>query len=287
MTIPYAEVIGDPIAHSKSPLIHKFWLDSLGLPGGYRAVKLGAADLPAYLADRRQDGRWLGCNITAPLKEAALSHVDWLHPLADRDAPLEAGAGAINTLVKGAGRKLAGFNTDVAGVIETVRRLEAPGLQSHRLSYIIGAGGAARAAIVALSRTDYGNWFFFNRTVEKAKQLSSEFRGHHTDGFGLDELNARTDPASSILVVNATPMGMTGQPPVPIDLNLMPRASIVLDMVYDPVETPLVRAAKKLDMRVIDGLDMLVAQAAPAFELLFGVPAPRDHDVELRELLTS
>jgi shikimate dehydrogenase len=285
MGVPYAEVIGDPIAHSKSPLIHKFWLDELGLPGGYRAVRVTAAELPDYFAERRRDARWLGCNVTAPLKEAAVAQIDWLHPLADRNAPLEAGAGAINTVVKGGDGRLAGFNTDLAGVIEAVRRREAPENPQDALSYIIGAGGAARAATVGLARTAYGNRFFYNRTPDKARSLSAEFKGHYCDGFGLERLNDPTDAQTSILIVNATPMGMIGQPSVPIDLNLMPRRSIVFDMAYEPVETPLIKAAREQDMRVIDGLEMLIGQAAPAFALLFGVPAPRRHDAELREIL--
>jgi shikimate dehydrogenase len=284
---PYAEVIGDPIEHSKSPLIHKYWLDQVGLPGGYRAVRVAPTELDDYLAERRRDARWRGCNITAPLKRVAVAHADWLHSLADADAPLEAGAGAINLIVKGGRGRLAGFNTDVVGVTETVQRLPWPKDAERCLSYIIGAGGAARAAVVGLSRTRYGNWFFFNRSVEKAEALSTEFRGHPRDGFGLDALNDPTDRAQPILIVNATPMGMAGQPPVPIDLDLVPRTSTVFDMVYAPPETPLVSAAREVGLQVIDGLDLLIAQAAPAFELLFGVAAPRRHDAELRGLLTS
>jgi shikimate dehydrogenase len=283
---PYAEVIGDPVAHSKSPQIFKFWLDCVGLPGGYRAIGVPSAELGGYLADRRRDARWLGCSITAPLKQAALAHLDWLQPLADANAPLEAGAGAVNLIVKGGTGRLAGFNTDVAAVIETVQRLPSRGTQDG-LSYIIGAGGAARAAAVGLSRTRYGNCFFFNRSMEKAQALSNEFRGYPGDGYGLDALNDPVDPSRPIMVVNATPMGMAGQPPAPIDLAPLPRTSIIFEMVYSPLETPLVKAARGLGLQVIDGLDMLIAQAAPAFELLFNVAAPREHDAELRERLTS
>lgn len=284
---PYAEVIGDPIEHSRSPITHKFWLDCLGLPGGYRAVRVAQSELTDYLADRRRDARWLGCSVTAPLKQAAVAQVDWLHSLADADAPLEAGAGAVNLIVKGGGRRLAGFNTDVAGIIETVQRLSWPPGPERGLSYIIGAGGAARAAAVGLSRTRYGNCFFYNRSVEKAEALSNEFRGHPRDGFGFDALNDPTDPSQPILVVNATPMGMAGQPEVPIDLAVLPQGSAVFDMVYTPLETGLIKAAHALGLQVIDGLDLLIAQAAPAFALLFGVAAPRDRNAELRAMLAS
>ncbi|HEX8578462.1 MAG TPA: shikimate dehydrogenase [Allosphingosinicella sp.] len=287
MPVPYAEVIGDPIAHSKSPLIHQFWLGKLGIKADYRRSRVSAADLPSYLKTKRADPWWLGCNVTAPLKQLALPHVDWLQSLAHKDAPLAAGVGALNAIVRGAEGRLAGFNTDVIGVLEALDRGVGTKNPAHALSYIIGAGGAARAATVALDQTAYGSRFFFNRTPEKAQAMSSEFRGHPGDGFGLDRLNDPTDADSSILVVNATPMGMVGHPPVPIDFDNFPVTSTVLDMVYEPIETPLIAAAKRRGLSVIDGMAMLIGQAAPAFQLFFGAHAPREHDEELRRLLTS
>jgi len=285
MGIPYAEVIGDPIAHSKSPLIHNFWLDKLRLRADYRSTRVSPPEMGAYLSERRKDPAWLGCNVTAPLKEAALEGVDWLQRLADKASPLAPGVGAINTIVRHAD-VLAGFNTDVFGILELAREIRLLPETKYPVSHIIGAGGAARAAAVALSATPFGSWFFFNRDAAKARNLSAEFRGHPGDGFGLERLN-EPQRTSSVLVVNATPMGMIGQPQVPIDLNLLSRNSIIFDMVYEPVETSLILQARELGLRVIDGLEMLVGQAAPAFELLFGVAAPRQHDPELRELLTA
>ena len=287
MGTPYAEVIGDPIAHSKSPLIHRFWLGKLRLEGEFYAVRVTKDSLHTYLSLRRSDPNWRGCNITSPLKEAAIAEAEWLDPMADKDDPYEAGAGAINTLVPSDDKGLRGYSTDAFAVRNLVlARIPAPPPGAYAISHIIGAGGAARAATRGLLDTPYGNPFFYNRTEARAQDLSIEHRGQPQDGYPLAALN---DPPgdSPMLIVNATPMGMTGYPPVPIDLAPLPSTAVILDMVYTPVETPLVRAAKALGLQVIDGLDMLVEQAAPAFQFFFGASAPRQHDAELRELLTS
>jgi shikimate dehydrogenase len=289
--IPYAEVIGDPIAHSKSPIIHEFWLKKTRRRGQYRRCAVTTGELDKYFAERRRDPLWVGCNITAPHKIAAVQQVDWLHPLADFDAVFEPGVGAINAVVRDSHGRLAGFNTDVAGVREALARLEPPPHSPHfgAVTYIIGAGGAARAAAVAVMGTPYERSFFYNRTLEKAQELSREFAGGSYSAFDLAELDHPVHPhgpQQTILIVNASRMGMAGQPPVPFDLTPLSRTCIVFDMVYEPLETPLLASAKALGMRVIDGLDMLIGQAAVAFELFFGAKAPREHDAELRELLT-
>jgi shikimate dehydrogenase len=288
MGAPYAEVIGDPIAHSKSPLIHKFWLEKLGIEGDYRAHRLRVGELRAYFAARRADPDWRGCNVTMPLKPAALWHPDFI----DKGSHL---AQASNCIAWDQGR-LFGFNTDISGFVTCLEPLLTI-LQSeghadlHLGADLIGAGGAARAAAIALEREfPRVAMSFFNRTPAKAEAMSQEFRGHPDNGFGLDRLRGYPERQGSYLVVtiliNATPMGMEGHAPVPVDLATYGEHTIVYDLVYHPVETPLLRDARARGLRTISGLEMLVEQAARAFELFFGRPAPRGYDAELMETLT-
>lgn len=301
MSRPYAEVIGDPVAHSKSPLIHGFWLAKLGMAAEYRRCRVRADELPGYFGDRRGDPAWRGCNVTMPHKLAVAGLVDGCD---GRVAEVE----AINTVHRADGT-LRGTNTDVDGITEPllrfpVRAAKPPTyplkeIHSH-LALIVGAGGAARAAAGGALAAGW-NPFFFNRTVEGAREMSRIFRGHAGDGFGLEELvgpnRVEGHPGHSgaadqphfahYLLVNASAMGMTGYPALPIDMSTYPDDTIVFDLVYSPLETPLLTAARQHGLRTIDGLQMLVAQAAAAFALFFGAPAPREHDAELRAILTA
>lgn len=286
MTRPYAEVIGDPIAQSKSPLIHGFWIDQLGLDAEYRATHVTSELLPAFLAQRRADPAWRGCNVTMPHKLAALDLVD--------DIDMSARTiGALNVVVPREGR-LVGHNTDVGGVAGPLARAEfvIGGYADHVATYtqIIGAGGAARAAAAAC-QTDME---FYNRDAAKARALSVECGLPEWFGQGLEALgpirnegDAASDQRYSHIVINATSMGMAGKPPVPIDLSAYYPDTIVFDMVYAPLETPLLRQGHELGLRTVDGLEMLVAQAALAFEILFGTEPPRDRDDDLRALLLA
>jgi shikimate dehydrogenase len=156
--------------------------------------------------------------------------------------------------------------------------------------HIIGAGGAARAAAVGAWKSGRGDIEFSNRTAEKAREIAVWFGLPEDYGTGLDGLepgeSSDDTQRYSKIFINASSMGMTGYPPVPIDLGAHPADTVVFEMVYDPVETELLKSARALGLRTFDGLQMLVAQAAHAFELFFGAPAPREHDSELRELLT-
>ncbi|MGQ0588196.1 MAG: shikimate dehydrogenase family protein [Sphingosinicella sp.] len=289
MGIPYAEVIGDPIAHSKSPLIHKFWLGKLGIEGDYRATQVTANELPAYLDRRRFDPDWRGCNLTMPLKRQAMSLVDKL----DRFA---SGCGAINLVIASGGR-LSGANSDASGFTEALNEGPQQPLPKHHVAtyfHLIGAGGAARAIASAIRGTDIE---FFNRTKAKADELADRFGAGSALGYSMglealtgyfsDSIGDEGDKEQrySYILVNASAMGMRGYPPVPIRLELYPANTLVFDLVYDPVETSLLRKARELGMPTIDGLDMLVAQARSAFSSLFGAEPPREYDAELRELL--
>ena len=281
----YAEVIGDPIAQSKSPMIHKFWLGKLGIAADYRACHVTAGGLTDYFTARRTDPDWRGCNVTMPHKQAALAQLDELDPLAARLA-------AVNTVVPGLDRRLQGFNTDVQGFLEPLKTLlAAPHLV--RMARIIGAGGAARAIVAALA--DHGfTLVLAARDPAKALELLDELAPHgehHTPpldhfaqstDFSFDDRSQLFD-----LVINASPLGMTGHPPLAFDLSHAPPGSVVYDIVTDPHETALLQAARAAGFATIDGLAMLIGQAAVAFELLFGQPAPREYDADLRALLTA
>ncbi|MET4898452.1 shikimate dehydrogenase [Sphingomonadaceae bacterium jetA1] len=270
MTKPYAEVIGDPIGHTKSPLIHGFWLEALGLEAAYRAVHVTPEALPAYFAARRADPDWRGCNITVPHKVEALAHVE------DR-GDVRATIGAINTVIRAEDGALVGTNTDAAGFYAPLDGLDLAGQPVT----VIGAGGAARAILFALSRMGVGPVTLFNRNVLKGEALLSAF------GLKGQALPIGAAVPSSALVVNATSLGMTGQPPLDLDLSALPDDAVVYDIVYAPLETGLLAAARARDLDTIDGLEMLIGQAAVAFELFFGAAPPRDRDEELRQRLLA
>ena len=265
----YAEVIGDPIAQSKSPMIHGFWLQALGLDGAYRATRVAADGLADYFAARRANPDWLGCNITLPHKEAALAFVE------DRGGVKDS-IGAINLAFRTDGA-LVGTNTDAAGFYAPISDMDLAG----RPVVVIGAGGAARAILFALSRVGVGPVTLLNRNPLKGAALLASF-GLKGEALKLD---APLPPAG--LLVNATLLGMAGQPPLELDLSPLPDDAVVYDIVYAPLETGLLRAARARDLDTVDGLEMLIGQAALAFELLFGAAPPRDRDDELRALLTS
>jgi shikimate dehydrogenase len=285
MSLPYAEVIGDPIAQSKSPKIHGFWLVKLGIAAEYRACHVTPEALPDYLAARRGDPLWRGCNVTMPHKQAVM-------PLLGRiDSPADA-IGAVNTIVPLGDGRLAGTNTDAAGFLEP---LSADLAKSHyfRMARIIGTGGAARAIISALASHGF-TLVVAGRDPGKARALLDELAPggeHHaiplahfadpTD-FAFDDREGCCD-----LVVNASLLGMQGQPPLAFDWSHAPPRSLAYDIVTAPRDTPLLQTARTKGHRTIDGLSMLIGQAAAAFEKFFGQAPPREYDSELREILTA
>ena len=276
MTRPYAEVIGDPIAHSKSPLIHNFWLGKLGIDAEYRACHVRADELADYFARRRGDAAWRGCNVTVPHKERIAPQIDAV------DARAKA-VGAVNTVCRDDGR-LIGTNTDVDGVGEAVGSLDLTGQEVC----VIGAGGAARAAYQFLSHQRCAAVVVLARDPDKALKVAKEFE--------LLAASALLRPGSAALgvaklLINATQLGMTGQERMPAfvidELDQLDNDAVIFDMVYVPLDTELLKAAKRRGLRTSDGLSMLIGQAAAAFEKFFGQPAPREHDAELRALLAA
>jgi len=285
MSDAYAEVIGDPIAQSKSPAIHGFWLEQLGLPGSYRATHVRAADLADYLAARRADPVWRGCNVTMPHKQAVIPLLDRLDPLAER-------VGAVNTIVPEQGA-LVGYNTDVPGFLEPLSDALA---QPHlfRMARVLGTGGAARAIVTALAQTG-AVIVLAGRDPAKARALLDELdpAGEHhavdlahfsgpTD-FSFDDRAGCLD-----LVVNATSLGMAGHAPLAFDYSHAPPGSVFYDIVTSPLDTAFLRGARAAGFATIDGLSMLIGQADHAFRRFFGANPPRgDVDSALRARLAG
>ena len=264
----YAEVIGDPIAQSKSPLIHGFWLDKLGIEASYRRCHVKPDELAEYIERRREDPDWRGCNITIPHKIAVLDHV------ADPGG-VRASIGAANTIARDETGTLFATNTDAGGFYAPLSGVDLSG----KPVVVIGAGGAARAVLFALSKMDVGPVTILNRNVLKASMVLAAFG---LKGKALP-LGSTLPPAA--LLVNASALGMAGQEALAIDLAPLPADAIVYDIVYVPLVTDLIAQAEDRGLATIDGLEMLVGQAALAFELFFGATPPREHDEELREML--
>lgn len=282
MSSPYAEVIGDPIAQSKSPAIHGFWLEALGIDGNYRATHVRSSDLREYLDSRRADPLWRGCNVTMPHKQAVI-------PLLDRLDPLAAAVGAVNTIVPENGL-LAGYNTDVPGFLEPLRA-ELDQTHYFRMARVLGTGGAARAIIKGLA-DEHFVIVLAGRNPAKARALLDELDPggeHHvadlahfadiTD-FAFDDREGCLD-----LIVNASSLGMIGQPALAFDWSHAPPGSIVYDIVTSPLDTAMLQSARQAGFQTIDGLSMLIGQADHAFRRFFGALPPRDRDADLRKVL--
>ena len=265
MSTPYAEVIGDPIAHSRSPEIHAFWLEALGIAGEYRRHRVARAEVAAYVAACRADPAWRGANVTMPLKLDALE-------LADEASDRAIAAGAANLLIPRDGR-IHAANTDVRAVQTLVER-HAPVASVT----VLGNGGAARAALVALRLAGIGAVRIGARDLGAAQKLTVEF---HLPAPPVP----LTDPIESQGLINATPLGMAGRDCLNCDLTRMPADGFVLDMVSVPAETPLIAAARARGLAAITGLEMLVEQAASSFRLMFGTAPPRERDAELWQRL--
>lgn len=281
MTRPFAEVIGDPVSHSKSPQIHGFWLDKLGITADYRATQVAPAELPAFLKSRMQDPAWRGCNVTAPHKPAVA------HLVGD-PVGVCASLAAVNTVLRSPLGCVIGTNTDVDGLSEALAGVEIAGATV----VLVGAGGAARAALCFLLSRHAQRVVVVARDLAKAGRLRDLVPADSATivdiaEIGSDEATAR----GATLVINATPVGMNGRGADGGELldalGGIGAGATAFDMVYDPIDTSFLQAARASGADTANGLTMLIGQAAPAFELFFGVPAPREHDAELWALLTA
>lgn len=284
MSRPYAEVIGDPIVQSKSPAIHGYWLNKLGLDADYRATHVTSDGLADFLASRRADPDWRGCNVTMPHKQAVIPLLDKLETVAEQ-------VGAVNTILPAGDGTLIGMNTDVAGFLEPLQPLLN---QQHlfRMARILGTGGAARAIVAGLA--GHGLVLVLaGRNPDKARAMLDELdpKGeHHAISLAhfADETDFAFDDREGCLdlVVNASPLGMIGQPPLEFHISHAPPGSVFYDIVTHPVDTPFLQEARAAGFRTVDGLSMLIGQAAAAFERFFAVAAPRAAgDAELRGIL--
>jgi shikimate dehydrogenase len=261
-----AGVIGWPIAHSKSPRIHRFWLEQAGIDGDYVRLPVAPEGLGAALSGLAPLG-FRGVNVTIPHKQAVIAACDDLTPLAKA-------VGAVNTIVVRADGGLLGHNTDVGGFA-----LSLPPLAGPR-ACVLGAGGAARAIVTGLSQLGISDIRVVARDPAKADDLPAPLTA-----YAWDDAAHALDGAQ--LLVNCTSLGMTGQPPLDLDLASLARDAVVNDIVYAPLETPLLAAAKARGLRTVDGLAMLIGQAAEAFGLFFGDPPNRAQDAALRARLLA
>ena len=255
-----AGVMGWPVKHSKSPQLHCHWLSCYGIDGAYLPLPVNPSDLQAALRALPKLG-FAGVNVTIPHKEAAATIVDSL----DADAKR---IGAVNTVVVKSDGQLAGSNTDAFGFLEHLRQTVPDWRASDGPAVVLGAGGAARGAAVALLDAGVPEVRFVNRTVTRAEHLVTALGGN-TRAFSVPDLNDVMRDAA--LLTNTTSLGMTGQPPLDMTLDTLSKDAVVYDIVYVPLETPLLAEAAARGNRTVDGLGMLLHQARPGFEAWFGV----------------
>lgn len=272
MTSNRAFVMGHPIAHSRSPMLHTYWLERYGIEGSYERLDIAPEALDGFFAGFREAG-WIGGNVTVPHKMAVIPHLDGI------DAEARA-MGAVNTIWWKDGA-LMGGNTDSLGFLGNLDEC-APGWDaSAGRAVILGAGGATRAAIHGLTSRGL-DVAICNRTVAKAEALAGQF-GKRVTAHGLDAVGALL--ADADLLVNTTSLGMIGQPPLEIDLATLKAGAVVHDVVYVPLETGLLKQAKARGCRTVDGLGMLLHQGVDGFRRWFGQTPEITQD--LRALLVD
>jgi shikimate dehydrogenase len=253
-----AGVVGWPIEHSRSPMIHRYWLKELGLPGSYEKFAVRPGEFRRFV-DKIGEDALVGANVTAPHKEAAFNACDARTPVAEA-------LGAVNTLWRQDGR-LWGDNTDVAGFVANLDEATPGWGERRKLALVIGAGGAARGIVYALLSRGFDRVVVVNRTPARAEALAAHFGGSTT---AVPWADLATELPKADLLVNASTLGMIGQPALTIELSALPEHAVVTDAVYVPLRTPLIEAASARGLRVAEGLGMLLHQAAPAFARWFG-----------------
>jgi shikimate dehydrogenase len=253
---PAACLIGWPAAHSRSPLIHHYWLRTLGIAGGYVIEAVPPDDLRDFVLRLTLRG-FVGANVTIPHKEGVLA-------LSAPDARAKA-VGAANTLWFDGG-ELRSTNTDVEGFINNLEAC-APGWDKAEEALVLGAGGSARAVVFGLLERGVKRIHLANRTIARAEALAKQF-GPNVRPIGWDAVGDVLPGAK--LLVNTTSLGMHGQPALEVDVARLPEAAVVADLVYVPLVTPLLAAAQARGLKTADGLGMLLHQAVRGFELWFG-----------------
>ena len=255
-----AGVMGWPVAHSRSPLLHGHWIRQYGLNGAYVLLPVQPALLPDAVRGLRALG-FAGCNITIPHKIDAMALVDRVDPLAKR-------IGAINTIVVEKDGALSGYNNDGYGYIQSLLDAQ-PGWRADAGPVtVLGAGGGSRAVIVSLAERGAKEIRLCNRSLDKAQALAAEF-GSPVKAVPWEQRHEALEGAA--LLVNTTSLGMKGQDPLELNLDKLPQHALVSDIIYVPLETPLLAAARQRGNATVNGLGMLLNQARPAFNAWFGV----------------
>jgi len=249
-------LIGWPAAHSRSPLIHHYWLRTLDIEGGYNIEAVPPEEFAEFVLHLDKHG-FVGANVTIPHKERALALT--------RPDPRAVSVGAANTLWYEDG-ELRSTNTDIEGFIDNLDAC-APGWDAASDALVLGAGGSSRAVVFGLVERGIKRVHVANRTVARARALADQF-GASVDPVAWEALGALLPRAE--LLVNTTSLGMHGQPGLELDVGLLPQHAIVTDLVYVPLQTPLLSAARARGLKTVDGLGMLLHQAVRGFELWFG-----------------
>jgi shikimate dehydrogenase len=255
-----AGIIGMPVAHSRSPTIHNFWLDAHGIRGAYVPLAVKPERLNDALCGLVALG-FRGCNVTMPHKQMAMQMLDRVHDTARR-------IGAVNTIVVEEDGTLSGFNNDGNGFVQSLRDARPGWRADEGPILLLGAGAAARAVVVALIENGARGIRIANRTAEKAQALAAEF-GATVGAVGWADRNAAI--ADTALLVNCTDRGMVGKPALEIDLSRLAPATLVADLIYTPLETPFLAEARARGCMTVNGLGLLLNQARLAFKAWFGV----------------
>lgn len=251
-------VIGHPINHSKSPLIHGHWLKTLDIAGNYQAVDVPPQSLPQFF-DQLRAGAFKGGNVTVPHKEQALK-------LCDEITPEAVEIGAVNTLLVKNGA-VHGSNTDMHGFLANLDHKAPDWDRNTQTAIVLGAGGAARAVLIGLRNRGFKRIHILNRTLERAQNLAAELTGPFS-AHSFEDFSKLAHEAN--LLVNTTTIGMHGTKFENIDLSQLNSKAVVTDIVYTPLVTPLLADAKKHGHKTVDGLGMLLHQAVPGFEAWYG-----------------
>jgi len=258
--IPLAGVIGSPISHSKSPQLHRHWLSTYGLRGYYIPIDVAYEDLENVLRMMPKMG-FVGANVTIPYKEKVLELAD---QITDRATLI----GAANTLIFRKDGRVIADNTDGFGFLENIRQNVPDWDPTVGPAAVLGAGGAARAVVAALSEVGVSEIILSNRTRVRADRLKQDFGKRVRVVDWVQAGNILEDAA---LVVNTTSLGMVGKPELRVPLDGLQKGAVVTDLVYAPLKTQLLLRAEEAGCRVVDGLGMLLHQAVPGFERWFGI----------------
>jgi shikimate dehydrogenase len=273
-----AGVMGWPVSHSRSPLIHNYWLQKYGLTGSYVQLPVAPGTLGTAIPGLKALG-FKGCNLTIPHKVEAMAFMDEVDPMARR-------MGAMNTIVVQADGSLKGYNNDGYGYIQSLLDAQPDWRADAGPVTVLGAGGAARAVVLSLADRGAKEIRLLNRSPAAAQALADAFGdefGEVVKALPWADRHAAMDGIA--LLVNTTSQGMVGNPALDLNLSALPTTALVSDVIYVPLETPLILAAKARGNPTVDGLGMLLNQARPAFEAWFGVPT--DITPELRRMIEA